>query len=333
LKHIQPFKFEEKSMTSINAGGAFYRVQAALDKNSMRVADSMQRLATGQQNISPGDNAGTVALSTGLRAELATLQIGVRNASEVLNALEMVTNDIQILSDLVIRLEELNALGENALNSAVDRLAIKAEATAIIQEFDLVQRRSQWKGNNMFQIGAGTQAVSFGRNNGGLQVKALGSSSSIGAGVTNNLTVGSLVTFGSSAKTRTTPHSVTGAFTVAANSSQGIGAIVTASLIALGTADGTTAAIRLSTGLGGLAKLVDEKRVTAANIYNQVENSMNHLGNLKAGLNLDIASKTDVDFAAETTELAKGQILAQAGTAMLAQANAQGQSMLALIQS
>ena len=38
-------------MTSINAGGAFYRVQAALDKNSMRVADSMQRLATGKQNI------------------------------------------------------------------------------------------------------------------------------------------------------------------------------------------------------------------------------------------------------------------------------------------
>ena len=43
--------------------------------------------------------------------------------------------------------------------------------------------------------------------------------------------------------------------------------------------------------------------------------------------------KLDVDFAGETTELAKGQILAQAGTAMLAQANAQGQGMLALIQS
>ena len=120
---------------------------------------------------------------------------------------------------------------------------------------------------------------------------------------------------------------------MSANVSTGIGASVTASLIALGTADGATAAARASTGLGGLARLVDEKRITAANIYNQVEATMDHLGNLKAGLSLDIASKTDVDFAAETTELAKGQILAQAGTAMLAQANAQGQSMLALIQS
>ena len=319
-------------MTSINAGGAFYRVQAALDKNATRVADSMQRLATGKQNISPGDNAGTVALSTGLRAELATLQVGTRNATEVLNALEMVTNDIQILSDLVIRLEELNALGENALNSAVDRLALKAEATAIIQEFDLVQKRSQWKGNSMFNQGTAL-AVSFGRNNGGIEFKALGSSSSIAAGVSNNLTVGSLIVFGASAQQRSTPNSVTGAFSVSANASTGIGASVTASLIALGTADGTTLTKRNSTGLGGLARLVDEKRITAANIYNQVENTMDHLGNLKAGLSLDLASKTDVDFAAETTELAKGQILAQAGTAMLAQANAQGQSMLALIQS
>lgn len=320
-------------MTSINAGGAFYRVAAALEKNAVRVADSMQRLATGKANISPGDNPGTVALGTGLKAELASLQVGARNASEVLNALEMVTNDIQILSDLVVRLEELNTLGENALNSDVDRLAIKNEATAIIEEIDLVQRRSDWKGNGMFQTGGAAIAVNFGRNQGVLAFKALGAANTVGTGVTNNLTVGSLVVFGSSAQQRSTPHSVTGAFTVAANGSQGIGANVTASLIALGTSDGATNATRDSLGLGGLAMLVDEKRIKAANMYNQVENTIDHMSNLKAGLSLDLAAKTDVDFAAETTELAKGQILAQAGTAMLAQANAQGQSMLALIQS
>jgi flagellin len=48
---------------------------------------------------------------------------------------------------------------------------------------------------------------------------------------------------------------------------------------------------------------------------------------------VDISMKLDVDFAAETSKLAKNQILNQAGTAMLAQANAQGQGLLALIQS
>ena len=322
-------------MTSINAGGAFYRVQAALDQNATRVADSMQRLATGKQNISPGDNAGTVALSTGLRAELASLQVGQRNATEALNALEMATTDIQTLSDLVIRLEELNSLGENALNSAIDRLAIKAEAKAIIEEFDLVQKRSLWKGNSMFDQGTAL-AISFGRNNGNLQVKGLGHGSSVGVGVANNLTVGSLVVFGRAAQKRTIAVvGVADSFVTKPDSLTGIGASVTASLIALGTADSNAGSIgmRNSTGLGGLARLVDEKRINAANIYNQVENTMDHLSNLKAGLSLDLAAKTDVDFAAETTELAKGQILAQAGTAMLAQANAQGQSMLALIQS
>ena len=82
-----------------------------------------------------------------------------------------------------------------------------------------------------------------------------------------------------------------------------------------------------------LKQNVDTMSVTAGALFNQVSNVMSHLGSLNAGYALDVASKMDVDFAGETTELAKGQILAQAGTAMLAQANAQGQGMLALIQS
>ena len=60
---------------------------------------------------------------------------------------------------------------------------------------------------------------------------------------------------------------------------------------------------------------------------------MSHMGSLNAGYQVDVASKMDVDFAGETALLAKNQILAQAGTAMLAQANAQQQSVLALLQS
>ena len=47
-------------------------------------------------------------------------------------------------------MEELNALGENGLNSATDVAAIKAEATALLTEFDAVQTRSTWKGNDYF---------------------------------------------------------------------------------------------------------------------------------------------------------------------------------------
>ena len=91
--------------------------------------------------------------------------------------------------------------------------------------------------------------------------------------------------------------------------------------------------VLIPAALASLKSNVDTMAIEAGALFNQVSNVMSHLGSLNAGYALDVASKMDVDFAGETTELAKGQILAQAGTAMLAQANAQGQGMLALIQS
>jgi flagellin len=82
-----------------------------------------------------------------------------------------------------------------------------------------------------------------------------------------------------------------------------------------------------------LKLIVDNMNIDAGTLFNKVSNVMSHMGSLNAGYQLDVASKMDVDFAGETAELAKGQILAQAGTAMLAQANAQQQGMLALLQS
>ena len=85
--------------------------------------------------------------------------------------------------------------------------------------------------------------------------------------------------------------------------------------------------------LASLKTVVDTMNINAGTLYNKVSASVSHMGSLNAGYQLDVSSKMDVDFAGETALLAKGQILAQAGTAMLAQANAQQQSVLALLQS
>ena len=104
------------------------------------------------------------------------------------------------------------------------------------------------------------------------------------------------------------------------------------------TIAGTFSATEMQTGVG-VTKInadlgsVDALALDIADQYMIASNKISQLSALTAGYALDVSSKLDVDFAGETTELAKGQILAQAGTAMLAQANAQGQGMLALIQS
>ena len=280
-------------MTSITAGGAFYRIQNALEANSRDVSNSMQRLATGEQNISAGENVSSQAIALGIKGELASLKVGMQNGAEALNAIEMVTNDIKILNDIVIRMEELNALGENSLNSVSDVAAITAEATALLTEFDAVQTRSTWKGNDIFGQSSGNNLIGLGKNSG--QVNGA-------SGL------------------------VLDAVTPAADAT-----MVTAAKLADGTADSTV--VTVSGGLTALKNAVDAQQIAAGAMFNQISNSMEHLTNLSANYSLDMGSKLDVDFAGETTNLAKGQILAQAGTAMLAQANAQGQSLLALIQS
>ena len=146
-------------MTTINAGGAFYRVQNSLDSNSRNVSDSMQRLASGKANISPGDRSASVAVAYGMKAELASLKVGIQNGTEALNALEMVNNDINSLNDMVVRLEELNALGENDFNNDQDTAALAAEATKILAEFTAVQTRAKWKGNQIIGVATGSNDV------------------------------------------------------------------------------------------------------------------------------------------------------------------------------
>jgi flagellin len=102
------------------------------------------------------------------------------------------------------------------------------------------------------------------------------------------------------------------------------------------TLEVTDTNISNGTGSVNLAKdklHVDTLRLQAATQYNMVSYFSNHAANHLAASKIEIGNYRDVDFASETSELAKNQILAQAGTAMLAQANAQGQGVLALLQT
>ena len=85
--------------------------------------------------------------------------------------------------------------------------------------------------------------------------------------------------------------------------------------------------------LGSDKLTVDTLRLEAASQYNKAAWFALHASNTLSAAKMELSNYRDVDFAAETSELAKNQIIAQAGTAMLAQANAMGQGVLALLQT
>ena len=262
-------------MTTISAGSAFYKVQAALDDNSNKVAKSMERLATGRRGVTAGDRPASTVIAGNTANNLASIKIGIQNLSEAMQVIEVLNNDMKSLQSIMTRVQELNTLGENGLNSTADIANIKLEAADLETEYTAIQTASKWGATDLFG-GVGI-TVNFGLNQTGLT-------------------------------------------------------------IATQSPSRTFSDTEISTGVGDTkiaADLadVDAVQIETANQFIQATNKMTLLTSLAAGYALDVSSKLDVDFAAETTELAKGQILAQAGTAMLAQANAQGQGMLALIQS
>jgi flagellin len=156
-------------MTSINAGGAFYRVQNSLNQNSEDVSKSMQRLASGQQNIAPGDRTASSAVAWGMKAEAASLKIGIQNGTEAMQAVEMLNNDVQAMNDIVVRLEELYALSTNGFNTTTDAAAIEAEAGKLLTEIQRIASDATWKGNALAD-GAG-KTIGFGRNGGSLAIQ------------------------------------------------------------------------------------------------------------------------------------------------------------------
>ena len=262
-------------MTTISAGSAFYKVQAALDDNSNKVAQSMERLATGRRGVTAGDRPASTVIAGNTANNLASIKIGIQNLSEAMQVLEVLNNDIKSLQAIMTRAQELNTLGENGLNSNADIANIELEADDLVTEFDAIQDNSKWGAKVLF--GGVNKTVSFGLNQ-------------------------AAISFGS------------------------IDRDVTFDSTEMGTGVGD---VKIAADLAA----VDAQQIVIADQFVKATNKMTLLTSLAAGYALDVSSKLDVDFAAETTELAKGQILAQAGTAMLAQANAQGQGMLALIQS
>ena len=343
-------------MTSINAGGAFYRVQNELNNNSDRVAVSMQRLASGLQNVAPGQRTASTAVAFSMEAEASSLKIGMMNGTEALQALEMVTSDLSQLNDIVVRLEELHALGTNGFNTTEDTAAITAEANKLLAEMTAVTTGTTWKGNSIIGATAGDNNVSFGRNTSAIDIKldafaipevALGFNT-IGDSIYTSIDSDEANTAYTATDTAVviSPKAVDGATETTGSAEVAINGEIffehltetqkTAAggeAVALAGSDISAGSAEAALSLLDLKTLVDNMRIDAGALYNQVSNVMSHMTALDAGYQMDVSSKMDVDFAGETTELAKGQILAQAGTAMLAQANAQGQGMLALLQS
>ena len=342
-------------MANIGATTAFYKVETSLTRANNEVSKSMERLATGKQNANAGDRSSYVAMSDTFRLDYVGTKAGIKGASVVMGYLETGMRVLDSASALLSRLQELAVLGANSTNTTADSDAIDFEAEKIADELDRLLTTATYKGKSAFVSSAGSEYVSLGGRDAEMTfgiddltndtayaafydtltthpdtnaVKAGRTYEVITAGNGNNL---SAVGGAASATTGETFVATAGSSNVGGTWVKEIaGHLIQAPSQAKGVT--TASQTRLTDLIEAVQKDVNTRRVQAGSQYAALESAVNYTTDLTAQYELGYNTVNDVNFSMETAHLAKNQILQQAATAMLAQANSGQQSLLQLIQ-
>ena len=308
-------------MANIGATTAFYKVETSLTRANNEVSKSMERLATGKQNANAGDRSSFVAMSDTFRLDYVGTKAGIKGASVVMGYLETGMRVLDAGTALLSRLQELAVLGANATNTFADHEAINAEAEAIAKEFDRLMTNSTYKGKDVFVAAAGSEYVSLGGRNAEMSfgIKEVDYSA-----LYDSTSANSVVNTGDGGSSVNPPNEGD-TFYLQKVPSQG----------AVDHTDGSSDDSKtdaLTSLIEAVQADMNTARVQAGSQYAALESAVQYTTDLTAQYELGYNTVNDVNFSMETAHLAKNQILQQAATAMLAQANSGQQSLLQLIQ-
>jgi len=289
-------------MASINTNVAAQMAANALAKNDRAMTQTMERLATGSRINSASDDAAGLAISSKLTAQVTGLNQAVRNGNDAIAMLQTADGAMEEVSNMLQRMRELGVQGGTGTLSSTDRTALNTEFVALRTEIERIADNTQWNGDNLLDGSAGA--------NGLLTFQ-------VGYEATQVITVnvGDL-------------NLAAGATAYAAGTAAG--GIVGADLSAITI---TTAALSNTqvTALDVAIAGIDSKRATIGAAVNTLEFAVDNLSNVSQNTSAARSRIQDANYAAETTELARTQIIAQAATAMLSQANQQSQNVLSLL--
>ena len=288
-------------MTVINTNTAATITSNAMATNSRSMSQAMERLSTGQRINSASDDAAGLAISSKMTSQIRGLDQAVRNGNDAIAMIQTADGAAIEVSNMLQRMRELAVQAASGTNTTDDVTSLNTEFAALRDQIDVVAENTEWNGTAILDGSVGstvsaTNVVSF-------QI-----------GANNAQTIA--IDFGDF-------NLAAGATTAAAGVSKGaLGANLSA--LAVNTAAVITT---LDAAIAG----VNSQRVSYGSMTNRLEYAVDNLANVSQNAAASRSQILDADYATESTELARTQIIQQAGTAMLAQANQQSQSVLALL--
>jgi flagellin len=288
----------------INTNISSLNAQRNLASSQSSLQTALQRLSSGLRVNSAKDDAAGLAIADRMNSQIRGNTVAIRNANDGISLAQTAEGALGKVGDALQRMRELAVQANNATNSDDDRDALDKEFGELSKEIQRVLGGTSFNGTKILAGGAGSLSFQVGANT--------SSDDSITITTTNLQTDGTITA-------------------VAGTDNTGAGRAVidhTAVVGGVSTIGGTGGTIDK---IDAALKTVNTQRAVMGASQNRFESV---IGSLQVSVESQSAARSrimDTDFAEETANLTRGQILQQAGTAMLAQANSLPNTVLTLL--
>ncbi|MBQ0051461.1 MAG: flagellin [Treponema sp.] len=271
----------------------------SLGVTGLSLSKDMEKLSSGEKVTRAGDDASGLAVSEKMRAQIRGLNQASTNAQNGISFIQVTEGFLQETTDIMQRIRELAVQSSNGIYSDEDRMQIQVEVSQLVAEVDRIASQAQFNGMNML---TGRFAQSTGENSVTASMWF-----HIGANMDQRMQV------------------FIGTMTASALGVREIGSENVMSL------ENPELANRAIGTIDEALKKINKQRADLGGYQNRMEHAVKGIDIAAENLQASESRIRDTDMAKQMVEFTKNQVLSQAGTAMLAQANAQSQNVLSLL--
>ena len=306
---------------AIATNNAALNAAASASSVNRDMETSMARLSSGKRINSASDDAAGVAISSRLSAEIRGTDQAFRNALDGQALIDTTEGAHKEVENILQRMREVAVQAMNDTNSSKDRINLFTEIQAMAVEINRIASTTKWAGQTLMGDADGA-----GENSG-----TVGATFSFQVGASIGEKNQIVINIGSIGFLDLTDKGIDGLNLIepptnAVDEDNPTAAELEAFY------DNPDAWKDAVTYIDNAIKNLNTQRSELGAVSNRLNHTVNNLTNISSNLSAAKGGIEDADFALETTNLAKNQILQQASTAMLAQANASKQNVLSLLQ-
>ena len=270
-----------------------------LGVTGLGISKDMEKLSSGERINRAGDDASGLAVSEKMRAQIRGLNQASENAQNGISFIQTTEGYLQETTDIMQRIRELAVQSSNGIYSDEDRMQIQVEVSQLIAEVDRIASQAQFNGMNML-------TGRFARPTG-----------------ENVVTASMWFHIGANMDQRTQVY--IGTMSAAALGLRNVGS---EEIMSLAAPDDANRAIGT---IDEALKKINKQRADLGAYQNRLEKTVVGLDIGAENLQASESRIRDTDMAKEMVDFTKNQVLTQAGTAMIAQANQSAQNVLSLL--